>query len=98
MRSILKLTLVNICILRFIHQSIIDNSNYDSKDLQHIAICRNPKAHLMEKVLFTLLNRPNISGVFDRVKANAKVLDLQNEVNDSLNIIDPQFKPILHKV
>ena len=49
----------------------------------------------MEKVLFTLLNRPNISGVFDRVKANAKVLDLQNEVNDSLNIIDPQFKPIL---
>jgi len=76
----------------------IDNSNYDSKDLQHIAICRNPKAHLMEKVLFTLLNRPNISGVFDRIKANAKVLDLQNEVNDSLNIIDPQFKPILHKV
>lgn len=76
----------------------VDASNYSAQDLQHIAICRNPKAHFWEKVLFTLLNRPNASGVIDRLKANSKVLNLQDELQQSLNTVSTNFQPKLHKV
>tara|TARA_A100001037_G_scaffold266344_1_gene258404 strand:- start:4722 stop:6473 length:1752 start_codon:yes stop_codon:yes gene_type:complete len=76
----------------------VDSTNYGAQDLSHIAICRNPKAHFWEKVLFTILNRPNPVGVIDRLKANTKVLTLQDELQQSLNTQNPSFKPKLHKV
>tara|TARA_B100000519_G_scaffold82909_1_gene71592 strand:+ start:572 stop:2323 length:1752 start_codon:yes stop_codon:yes gene_type:complete len=85
----------------FPYQSVkfcVESSNYQALDLSHVAICRNPKAHFWEKVMFTLLNRPNPAGVLDRLKANAKVLSLQDELQQSLNILSTGFKPKLHKV
>src|SRR4051812_38586813 len=38
------------------------------EDIDHIAIGRNPRAHLGDKVLYSLKKRPGISFIADRVK------------------------------
>ena len=43
----------------FPYQSVkfcVESSNYQALDLSHVAICRNPKAHFWEKVMFTSEN------------------------------------------
>jgi len=43
------------------------------KDIDYVAISRNPRAHFLNKIIFTLKNRPKIGFVFNRLKNLAKV-------------------------
>jgi carbamoyltransferase len=53
-------------------------------DLDHVAISRDPSAHLAQKVLFTLRKRPSFAMVKDRVKNMGAVKDLKTALCRSL--------------
>jgi carbamoyltransferase len=46
-------------------------------DLDHVAVSRDPSAHLAQKVLFTLRKRPSFAAIRDRVRNMAAVRDVR---------------------
>src|SRR5215212_2914476 len=46
-------------------------------DLDHVAVSRDPSAHLAQKVLFALRKRPSFGAIRDRVQNMAAVRDIK---------------------
>ena len=46
-------------------------------EVDHIAVNRDPQAHLLDKALYTFLKRPNWSAVRDRLRNAGKVRDIK---------------------
>jgi carbamoyltransferase len=62
-------------------QFCLDTAGITLKDVDHIAIGRDPKAHLGEKVFFAIKQRPSFSSLWDRVKNLNKVGGLAAELH-----------------
>jgi len=67
----------------------LETAGIKPRELDHIAIGRNPSAHLHKKVLFSLRNRPSFSSIKDRLSNMGKVRDLKTVLAQSLDV-DPQ--------
>ena len=68
------------------------------EDVDHVAIGRNPKAHLGDKVLYSLKHRPDLSLVTDRVKNLLKVRDPRAELANNLGVDPERLRATTHHV
>lgn len=76
----------------------VEASGAPAEQIQHIAICRDPRAHFLQKVWYTLKRRPSLKDVTDRLKAGSQVWDLRGEIAAALNAPRDRFAPAYHRV
>ena len=68
-------------------------------DLDHVAISRNPQAHLHKKILFTLTKRPSFKKILlDRLANAAKVRDPKSTLAGALDIPASTLRARFHRV
>jgi len=68
------------------------------KGVDHFAISRNPRANLLRKAIFTLLNRPRLGLVRDRAKNAGRVLDVTNILSEQLGVSSKVVRERFHWV
>jgi carbamoyltransferase len=68
------------------------------EDIDHIAIGRNPRAHVLDKALFTLRSRPASSFVADRLRNMLRIRDPKSELASALEIDPARIKARSHNV
>src|SRR5579859_7768405 len=56
-------------------RSVLAAAGIRGSDVDHVAISRSPRAHLVRKALFALTHRPNVALVRDRLANRRKVSD-----------------------
>src|SRR5262245_10446443 len=57
---------------------VLEAGDVSITDIDHVAISFNPTANLGRKALFTLLNRPSLRSVLDRLSRQGKSLSIQS--------------------
>ena len=67
-------------------------------DIDHIAVNRDPQAHLIDKALYTFVKRPNWSAVRDRLRNAGKVHDIKAAICEAKGIKTDVIKAQLHHV
>jgi len=67
-------------------------------DIDHIAVNRDPQAHLIDKALYTFVKRPNWSAVRDRLRNAGKVHDIKAAICEAKGIKPDALKAQLHHV
>ena len=67
-------------------------------DIDHIAVNRDPQAHLIDKALYTFVKRPNWSAVRDRLRNAGKVHDIKAAICEAKGIKTDALKAQLHHV
>jgi carbamoyltransferase len=65
-------------------RSCLEQAGLGISDVDHVAIGRDPSAHLHKKVLFALQKRPSFAAIRDRLANMGKVLDLKQVLAASL--------------
>jgi carbamoyltransferase len=68
------------------------------KELDHFAISRNPRANLLRKAIFALLNRPSLGLVRDRAKNAGRVLEVTNILSEQLDLSSKVVRERFHWV
>lgn len=68
------------------------------QDLDHVAIGRDPSAHLQDKVLFALRRRPSFAAIRDRLANMGKVRDLQATLAGALDVDPRGLRAKFHNV
>ena len=67
-------------------------------DVDHVAIGRDPSAHLHKKILFSLQKRPSFSAIRDRLANMAKVRDLRTILAEGLEVDPKSLRAQFHNV
>jgi carbamoyltransferase len=67
-------------------------------DIDHIAVNRDPQAHLIDKALYTFLKRPHWSAVRERLRNAGKVQDIKAAICEAKGIKTDALKAQLHHV
>jgi carbamoyltransferase len=67
-------------------------------DLDHIAISRDPSAHLHKKLLFALSNGPSLASVRDRLWNVSKLRDVKPTLADALGVDERSLRAQVHRV
>lgn len=71
----------------------------DVGQLDHLAVSRNPKAHLLQKVLYSLGKAHQLGGMIkDRLYNAMKVRDLRRELANALGVDPARIRGRLHYV
>jgi carbamoyltransferase len=78
-------------------QSVLEIAGIRGREVQHVAISRDPKANLLRKGLFTVTHRPDLRLVLDRVRNAGKVRDLHGPLAAALGVPRDDV-PTLHYV
>jgi carbamoyltransferase len=76
----------------------LDQAGLKISEVDHIAIGRNPSAHLHKKVLFSLQHRPSFASIKDRLANMGKVRDLRKVLGASLDVDPTSIRAKLHNV
>ncbi len=76
----------------------LEQAGISAQDLDHVAISRDPKAHLAQKVLFTLRKRPSMAAVRDRVQNMGAVRDIKSVLCQQLGLDEASLKAEFHRV
>lgn len=77
----------------------LEEAGAEPEEIDHIAIARDPKAHLAEKIAYVLRKRPSIRGfLLGRLKKLGKLLQTQNELETLFGkgIIRARFHRVEH--
>jgi carbamoyltransferase len=67
-------------------------------DLEHLAISRDPSAHLHKKLLFALSQGPRLAAVRDRLTNVSKLRDVKGLLAESLGVAEATVRAQVHKV
>jgi len=67
-------------------------------DLDHVAVGRNPSAHLLRKAAYAILRRPNASFVNDRRTNRARVLGVGADLCEALGVDRATLRARIHFV
>ena len=67
-------------------------------EVDHIAVNRDPQAHLVDKALYTFLKRPNLSAVRDRLRNAGKVRDIKAALCEAKGIKSEDIPAQIHHV
>ena len=73
-------------------------SGLSAGDLDHIAISRDPSAHLHKKLMFALSQGPRLATVRDRLTNVSKIRDVRTLLAESLGIDDSAIRAQVHRV
>lgn len=79
-------------------QYVLEDGGITVYDLDHIGISRDPSAHLMKKVLFTLAKRPNLDLIRSRLQNASHVRDPKEQLAKSLGIEKNDLRAEFHQV
>jgi len=66
--------------------------------VDHIAVNRNPSAHLFKKALFAVSNRPSLAAIKDRLINSSKVSDIKTALCSEFKTQNSQFKATIHNI
>jgi carbamoyltransferase len=67
-------------------------------DVDHVAVSFDPKANLGRKALFTLVNRPSLRSVIDRLRRQGKALTLRQQLADVCGVMVEGVRAEVHNV
>lgn len=68
------------------------------KDVDHVAISRDPNAHILKKLAFVFYQRPGIKSLLDRIGNRKKVHGLKGEFEKAFGLKSGEFKAEIHDV
>jgi carbamoyltransferase len=57
-------------------RTVLDSAGTTLGELAHVAVSRDPQAHLLEKVLFALRRRPGLEAIGSRLSNHRRITDL----------------------
>lgn len=77
-------------------QSVLSQAGIRGTDVDHVAVSRDPRAHLLRKAWYTLVRRPNIALVRDRLRNRRRVGDLRGPLATALAVRDDALPPVHH--
>lgn len=77
---------------------LIKSSGIKPEEIDHIAISRNPSAHIHKKILFTLSKLPSFSLLKDRLSNVMRIKDIKVEVAKALGVDPKRVKAQIHNV
>jgi len=76
----------------------LEHAGINIGDVDHIAVGRDPKAHLWQRALFVLKNRPSPVFLWDRLKNQARVRSFDDEIRRTFNLKEGALKARIHHV
>jgi carbamoyltransferase len=76
----------------------LDDAGLDARELDHVAIGRDPKANLGAKVIRTVLSRPSPRYVMERFKNATKVRDVRTHLAEALGAKPEGLRAEIHNV
>ncbi len=76
----------------------LNEAGITAADLDHVGLSRNPSAHLLKKVLFTLRRRPNLEFLQDRLANAARVRDPKTTFCEALGVGPRDVPATFHNV
>src|SRR5919106_5436281 len=76
----------------------LEDAGLDARELDHVAIGRDPKANLGAKVVRTILNRPSPRYVMERFRNATKVRDVKTQVAEALAVPPDDLRADIHNV
>jgi carbamoyltransferase len=79
-------------------QYCLDAANARIEDVDHIAIGRNPRANLVDKVIYTVVKRPSSKLVADRFRNLLKIRDPRSELAAALEVDRRRIRATAHNV
>lgn len=79
-------------------QFCLSAAGLTAHDLDHIGISRNPSAHLLQKIRYTLTRRPNLSFLKDRLANATRVGDLKSQLATALGLEARALRAQAHNV
>src|SRR5208283_781175 len=68
------------------------------KDVDHVAVNRDPKANFMKKALFAFSKRPSIKLVTNRLKNAAQITDVKSALCREIGVDSQEIKAAIHNV
>ncbi len=68
------------------------------EDVDHIAIGRNTRAHLLDKILYVMKKRPSVQFIKDRAQNMLKVRNPKNELANALGVDPSKLRAKQHNV
>lgn len=79
-------------------QFCLQQAGITAYDLDHVAISRDPSAHLAQKALFALRKRPSFAAIRDRLNNAAQVRDVKTALVNALNLDAAAVRTQFHNV
>ncbi|MGB7293173.1 MAG: carbamoyltransferase C-terminal domain-containing protein [Thermodesulfobacteriota bacterium] len=76
----------------------LEYANIAIKDVDHIAVSRNPSAHLHKKILRVLKNTPRLGFLKSRLQNASKIKDIRTSIAEDLGINPSNIKAKVHNV
>ena len=76
----------------------LQEAGIDIREVDHIAISRDPKANLTKKALMAVKNRLSLTNIFNRVKNLKKVSSIENEFEEYFQLKPGELKAQFHNV
>jgi carbamoyltransferase len=77
---------------------VLSEAGITPQELDHVGISIDPKANLMQKVLFTFTKRPNLNFIRDRLNYSMKITSLKTAFCDGLQVEPASVKADFHNV
>ncbi len=76
----------------------LDYVGANIQDVDHIAVGRNPSAHLAQKALFALKNRTSVATIRDRLANRQKIQSIPASIADSLDVDPKMVRAQFHNI
>ncbi|HET9673774.1 MAG TPA: carbamoyltransferase C-terminal domain-containing protein [Gaiellaceae bacterium] len=76
----------------------LQDAGLDPRELDHVAIGRDPRANIGAKVVRTILNRPSPRYVMERFRNATKVRDVKTQVAEALGVATDDLRADVHNV
>ncbi|MBX7223622.1 MAG: carbamoyltransferase [Blastocatellia bacterium] len=76
----------------------LEAANLRLEDIDHVAVSRNPSAHIHQKILFALSKRPSLGLVKDRLANAGKVSNALSELAGGFQLAPEKLKAVEHHV
>ncbi len=76
----------------------LEDSGLDPRELDHVAIGRDPRANIGAKVIRTILTRPSPRYVMERFRNATKVRDVKTQVAEALGVKPEALRADVHNV
>jgi len=77
---------------------VLDHAGLKLSDVEHVAIGRQPSAHMHKKILFSLSKRPSFSAIKDRLSNMGKVMDLKRVLAEAMDADPAALRATFHNV
>jgi carbamoyltransferase len=76
----------------------LEHAGLKLSEIDHVAVGRNPSAHLHKKILFSMQRRPSFSAIKDRLANMGRVRDLRKVLAEKLGVEPLAIRAQIHNV